>query len=310
MSSDREAVKAAFLAAHGLGAAPRASRCRATPRRACYERLHLPTGGRPDLHGPAADAGDRALPAGRDAGRAPGAGLQRHGPPGRRPGRRLRRRAPAICARAASPRRRSSPPTPARAWRCWRTWATISTPRLIERRRRRGAALRRGGRRPGARCTPSAPPPVLERRRLGWPLLSLRRSGAEDRRADLFLEWWPKYAGLPPFSRRRHRRVGGALGADPRARRARGASVFCHRDYHAENLLWLPERTGAARVGLLDFQDAVRAHPAWDLSMLLHDARRDVSPEREAAVLDALSRRPARARPRGASWPTTMRWPR
>ena len=61
--------------------------------------------------------------------------------------------------------------------------------------------------------------------------------------------------------------------------------MFCHRDYHAENLIWLPARAGPARTGLLDFQDAVRAHPGWDLSMLLHDARRDVSEEREAAAL-------------------------
>ncbi|MDZ4371983.1 MAG: phosphotransferase, partial [Phenylobacterium sp.] len=54
-----------------------------------------------------------------------------------------------------------------------------------------------------------------------------------------------------------------------------------------ENLLWLPARDGAARVGLIDFQDAVRAHPAWDMSMLLHDARRVVTPEREAASLAA-----------------------
>ena len=47
----------------------------------------------------------------------------------------------------------------------------------------------------------------------------------------------------------------------------------------------MPQREGVARVGLLDFQDAVRAHPAWDLSMLLHDGRRDVSAEREAACL-------------------------
>jgi hypothetical protein len=37
---------------------------------------------------------------------------------------------------------------------------------------------------------------------------------------------------------------------------------------------------------MLDFQDAVRAHPAWDMMMLLQDARRDVSAEREAACLD------------------------
>jgi len=64
-----------------------------------------------------------------------------------------------------------------------------------------------------------------------------------------------------------------------------GANVFCHRDYHAENLIWLTGREGAARVGMLDFQDALRAHPAWDMSMLLHDARRDVTPELEARAL-------------------------
>ncbi|AJE44907.1 aminoglycoside phosphotransferase family protein [Celeribacter indicus] len=49
------------------------------------------------------------------------------------------------------------------------------------------------------------------------------------------------------------------------------------RDYHAQNLLWLPERDGAARVGLLDFQDAMLGHPAYDLISLTTDARRDVS---------------------------------
>ena len=44
-----------------------------------------------------------------------------------------------------------------------------------------------------------------------------------------------------------------------------------------------------ARVGLLDFQDALRAHPAWDLTHLLQDARRDVSPELEASCSSAIS---------------------
>ncbi|GHD98288.1 aminoglycoside phosphotransferase [Defluviimonas sp. 20V17] len=57
------------------------------------------------------------------------------------------------------------------------------------------------------------------------------------------------------------------------------------RDYHAENLLWLPERKGLARVGLLDFQLAMRCHPAYDLVSLLQDARRDVSPDIEAAMI-------------------------
>jgi N-acetylmuramate 1-kinase len=48
------------------------------------------------------------------------------------------------------------------------------------------------------------------------------------------------------------------------------------RDYHSPNLLWLPEREGVARVGLLDFQDAVMGPPAYDLVSLLQDARVDV----------------------------------
>lgn len=60
--------------------------------------------------------------------------------------------------------------------------------------------------------------------------------------------------------------------------------VLIQRDYHAENLLWLPDRQGAARVGLLDFQDAMLGHPAYDLVSILQDARRDVPPEIEAAM--------------------------
>lgn len=55
--------------------------------------------------------------------------------------------------------------------------------------------------------------------------------------------------------------------------------VFVHRDYHAQNLLWLPERRGVSRVGLIDFQDAVAGSQAYDLISLIEDARRDVSPQ-------------------------------
>jgi hypothetical protein len=58
------------------------------------------------------------------------------------------------------------------------------------------------------------------------------------------------------------------------------------RDYHSPNLLWLPEREGIARVGVIDFQDAMRGPPAYDLVSLLQDARVDVAPELEAAVFD------------------------
>ena len=64
-----------------------------------------------------------------------------------------------------------------------------------------------------------------------------------------------------------------------------GRTVLAQRDYHADNLLWLPEREGPARVGLLDFQDAMAGHPAYDLVSLLQDVRRDVSPEVEDQML-------------------------
>lgn len=63
-------------------------------------------------------------------------------------------------------------------------------------------------------------------------------------------------------------------------------SVCVLRDYHAENLLWLKSRCGVARVGLLDFQDALLGHPAYDLVSLLEDARRDTSPELRQMMLE------------------------
>ncbi len=62
--------------------------------------------------------------------------------------------------------------------------------------------------------------------------------------------------------------------------------VLVLRDYHADNLMWLAARQGTARVGLLDFQDAVIGHPAYDLVSLLQDARRDVPEDLEAAMID------------------------
>jgi tRNA threonylcarbamoyl adenosine modification protein YjeE len=59
------------------------------------------------------------------------------------------------------------------------------------------------------------------------------------------------------------------------------------RDYHSPNLLWLPQREGIARVGLLDFQDALMGSPAYDVASLLMDARVDIS---EALELKLLAR--------------------
>jgi len=60
--------------------------------------------------------------------------------------------------------------------------------------------------------------------------------------------------------------------------------VLVLRDYHADNLMVL-NRPGAQSLGLLDFQDALAGHPAYDLVSLLQDIRRTVSPALEAAML-------------------------
>ncbi len=61
--------------------------------------------------------------------------------------------------------------------------------------------------------------------------------------------------------------------------------VLAQRDFHAENLIWLPDRSGPARVGMLDFQDAFAGHPSYDLVSLLQDARRDISPALETKMI-------------------------
>jgi aminoglycoside/choline kinase family phosphotransferase len=58
------------------------------------------------------------------------------------------------------------------------------------------------------------------------------------------------------------------------------------RDYHKDNLLWLPERPGVRACGLLDFQDAQRGHPSYDLVSLIEDARRDVPAALHTACLE------------------------
>ena len=97
------------------------------------------------------------------------------------------------------------------------------------------------------------------------------------REAGLFTEWYGPAVGLD---------------VDVAGYRAAWDAVFAHaladkpvtvlRDYHVENLMLVgPERT----LGLLDFQDALAGHAAYDLVSLLQDARRDVEPSIEEAML-------------------------
>lgn len=57
------------------------------------------------------------------------------------------------------------------------------------------------------------------------------------------------------------------------------------RDYHAENIMLIPGHEQSRGLGLLDFQDALIGHPAYDLVSLLQDARREVSPAIETAMI-------------------------
>jgi aminoglycoside/choline kinase family phosphotransferase len=129
-----------------------------------------------------------------------------------------------------------------------------------------------------------SPPPVLCAQGSTWPLLTYDDLALKTG-ADVMLEWAPKAVPSLRFDADALATWDAAMGPLRAGLEAR-AAVFCHRDYHAENLIWLPKRPGVAAVGMLDFQDALLAHRAWDLMMLLQDARRDVTPEREAACLD------------------------
>ncbi len=117
-----------------------------------------------------------------------------------------------------------------------------------------------------------------------WPLLTYDTTALQGG-ADLFVQWLPK---LVPSLRFDDAAIAAwcAAWAPIVETGEAGATVMAHRDYHAENLIRLTGRTGAGTVGMIDFQDAVRAHPSWDLHSLLQDARRDVSPELEALAME------------------------
>ncbi|WP_418152331.1 aminoglycoside phosphotransferase family protein [Litorimonas sp. RW-G-Af-16] len=92
---------------------------------------------------------------------------------------------------------------------------------------------------------------------------------------DLCLDWFAKDFGKSFEGDARSEFY--ALYADSFQYLEAHADGLCLRDFHAENLFWLPVRDGISNVGLIDFQDGLFVHPAYDLMSLITDIRRDVS---------------------------------
>jgi N-acetylmuramate 1-kinase len=102
---------------------------------------------------------------------------------------------------------------------------------------------------------------------------------------ELLIDWFAPAFGsgpIPPQARKKF----SALWAAAFATLRHDAPVLVMRDYHSPNLMWLAARGGFARIGLLDFQDAVIGHPAYDLVSLLQDVRVDVPEVLESKLFD------------------------
>ncbi|MSO68150.1 MAG: tRNA (adenosine(37)-N6)-threonylcarbamoyltransferase complex ATPase subunit type 1 TsaE [Pseudolabrys sp.] len=113
--------------------------------------------------------------------------------------------------------------------------------------------------------------------------------------AELLLDWYlPKLEVRIPSAKRDSYL---ALWRDALLPAVAGVPTWVLRDFHSPNLLWLPAREGVARIGLLDFQDAVMGPPAYDLASLLQDARVDVPELMEITLLSRYTRARLRAEP-------------
>src|SRR5664279_3677633 len=113
--------------------------------------------------------------------------------------------------------------------------------------------------------------------------------------AELLVDWYLPRLDAKPAPAMRDAYV--ALWRDALAPAFEAPATWVLRDYHSPNLLWLAARDPFARIGLLDFQDAVMGPAAYDLASPLQDARVDVPEMMEIAVLSRYTRaRPATAR--------------
>jgi aminoglycoside/choline kinase family phosphotransferase len=101
--------------------------------------------------------------------------------------------------------------------------------------------------------------------------------------AELLLDWYVPHRGGSLTSAARSEFT--ALWREALSHAYDAPATWVLRDYHSPNLLWLPEREGLARVGLLDFQDALMGPAPYDLVSLLQDARVDVPDQLEISLL-------------------------
>ena len=102
--------------------------------------------------------------------------------------------------------------------------------------------------------------------------------------AELLPEWYaPHIAKVMPSSGAKAQFL--HLWRDALADVVAAPATWTLRDYHSPNLLWLADREGLARVGMLDFQDCVLGHPAYDVASLLQDARVTVPAAIEVRLL-------------------------
>ena len=101
--------------------------------------------------------------------------------------------------------------------------------------------------------------------------------------AGLMLEWYLPDRGVEPTNKMRDEFV--TMWRDLLGKPAAAARTWVIRDFHSPNLIWLDERSGIAKVGIIDFQDAVLGPAAYDLVSLAQDARIDVPEQLELALL-------------------------
>lgn len=117
------------------------------------------------------------------------------------------------------------------------------------------------------------------------PMAGLPEHGLEQwlEEVMLFTDWYCPAVGIEP-DREAFRAAWTEVLAPVAADGLGPVTVL--RDYHAENVMLVTGREGVGHLGLLDFQDALAGHPAYDLASVLEDARRDVPPALERDMLD------------------------